>query len=73
MENKKAKICYLKQRLFESNKHYESRVNTALAAITDLDNTEITRLTVDSKYVCVCYYEGEIKVSLKPKIGFTSK
>lgn len=71
MENRKTRTCYLKQRLFESNKHYESRVNTALATISDLDNSEITRLIVGNRSVVyVCYIE-ETKVS--PKIGFTSK
>ena len=70
MENKKTRAHYLKQRLFESNKRYESRVNTALATISDLDNSEITRLIVDNRSIYVCYIE-ETKVS--PKIGFTSK
>lgn len=70
MENKKTRVHYLKQRLFESNKRYESRVNTALATISDLDNSEITRLIVDNRSIYICYIE-ETKVS--PKIGFTSK
>jgi hypothetical protein len=70
MENKKTRVCYLKQRLFESNKHYESRVNTALATISDLDNSEIIRLITNNRFVYICYIE-ETKVS--PKIGFTSK
>lgn len=71
MENKKTRVHYLKQRLFESNKRYESRVNTALATISDLDNSEITRLIVDNRSIYVCYNIEETKVS--PKIGFTSK
>lgn len=71
MENKKTRVHYLKQRLFESNKHYESRVNTALTTISDLDNSEITRLIISNRSVYVCYIIEETKVS--SKIGFTSK
>lgn len=65
----KQRVKYLCKYLFESRKHYESRVNEALIAITNIDKNKNIRLITYTKSVYI-YYTEERKVN---QIGFTSK
>lgn len=61
------RIIYLKQYLFETNSHYENRINAHIVAISD--QYEIKELYMGHRQVTI-YYETKKPLREKPKIGF---
>lgn len=59
------KAKYIRKSLFETNKHFECRVNDALNACTDIE-----RIMLDYNYVTIMYKENSNVKSPKKIQGF---
>lgn len=51
------KIKYIRKYLFETDKHFESRVNETLNDICSNVNIQITSTIIDLRYIIVFYTE----------------
>lgn len=59
------KAKYIRKSLFETNKHFERRVNDALNTCTDIE-----RIILDYNYVTIMYKENNNVKSPKKIQGF---